>query len=115
MGAYCGQYQLSVWFFVVGAWLNSMQSSVAGASTGPLLNEFTVTANRGTINSIKLCMNLGRMIGPLVYGQVAEYDINLVWVIAGAALLIKSFLTLFIVPPAEETKVTAKRKQSVYG
>lgn len=117
--AQCGYMGLDVWFFVVCVWLGSMQSSVAGASTTPLLNEYCSTSNRGRIISTsQMCMNLGRMLGPLSYGHLAKYDINAVWLVAGAALFIKAFLTLFVRPRKEEapgTEPSIVRRHTMYG
>merc|ERR1712032_1611933 len=114
--AQCGYNGLNIWFFVVSVWLAAMQSSVAGASTGPLLNAYCETANRGKINSTnQLCTNLGRMLGPLTYGHLAVYDINLVWIVAGVALFVKAFLTLFIRVQKEEKGPTLSKKGTMYG
>lgn len=114
--ASCAELGFSVWFFVVAVWLNSAQSSIAGSVTAPLLAEFTTTANRGKVNSTsQLLMNLGRMIGPLVYGQLASFDISYVWVIAGVALLIKAFLTSFVQPKSAAAPKPIQRANSAYG
>lgn len=114
--AFCGYRRLDVWFFVVSAWLGSMQSSVAGASTGPLLNEFCDTSNRGRITSTsQMCMNLGRMLGPLTYGHLAQYNISAVWLVAGAALFMKAFLTAFVQPAKEERQPSIGRRLTMYG
>jgi len=106
---------LPVGFYVAGVWLNAVQSSVAGASTGALISEFTDASNRGKVNSLfQLWTNLGRMIGPLIYGQVAHYlDISLCWLIAGIALCMKSLLTFFAKPDKE--KPGFSRMQTTYG
>mmetsp|Transcript_107898 Transcript_107898/g.170422 ORF Transcript_107898/g.170422 Transcript_107898/m.170422 type:complete len:517 (-) Transcript_107898:13-1563(-) len=114
--AYCGENRINIWFFLIAMWLNSMQSSIAGACTGPLLQGFAETSNRGKINSTnQLCMNFGRMVGPLVYGKVAMSDINQVWVIAGVAIVIKAFLTIFVKKPEVQAAPALQRKASSYG
>eukprot|EP00928_Gymnodinium_smaydae_P032098 TRINITY_DN23338_c0_g1_i1.p1 TRINITY_DN23338_c0_g1~~TRINITY_DN23338_c0_g1_i1.p1 ORF type:complete len:529 (-),score=57.33 TRINITY_DN23338_c0_g1_i1:149-1609(-) len=111
--AYCGQERVSIWCFLTCLWLNAVQSAASGACTGPLLNEYTETANRGKIMSIsQLAMNSGRMVGPMMYGHIADYDINIVWVIAGVALLVKAFLTSFV---RVKTHAPLERTQSLYG
>jgi len=114
--AYCGSNKLNIWFLLLAFWLCAIQSSVAGASAGPLLQEFAETSNRGKINSNnQVCMNCGRMVGPLMYGRIAMFDINYVWVIAGVALVAKALLTLVVQLPKEEPKGGLTKKGSIYG
>jgi len=51
-----------------------------------------------------------------MYGHIATYDINLVWIIAGAALFVKAFLTSFVQPKDEAAPATTiTRMATAYG
>lgn len=105
---YCGVLHWDIGWWLLAMWVSSSCSTVARGSSTPLLMEFTKISNRGKVMSTnQLFANCGRLVGPLLYGYVAQTwgNISLVWGIAGLCSIINGVLAFFVSPPAEDEKV----------
>lgn len=95
-------YAALFWMYLGGG----LGGSIRSASSGAITAEFTEPSNRGKIFAIvQTYSNLGRLVGPVIMGHLAEIKIEYTFTVAAVAGLLSG---LFLIPLV----VTRRRAQA---
>lgn len=97
-------YVDNMWWSLAFLMLSRVGVAVKGASGGQITANLTTPKNRGEVFSqVQMALNMGRLVGPLVAGNLATTDpIHRPWLLAGVCGCLSGVVLFFAQPSTGE-------------